>query len=80
MPSGGIPFSVGFQGEDLVLWALVEPANPKIQRAFAVLPTGLDYFPHDHLELIPIGTAVHSNTSGGLFPHGTVWHVFEVTA
>lgn len=77
MPAGADLLSVGFQGDDLVLWALVDPDAIAYPRPLAVLATGLP-FPVEGRPLKHVGTAVHGATGGGAFPNGTVWHVFEV--
>ena len=67
MPIGAEPLSVAFQGEDLVMWALVDIDAPTCGRHFIVRGTGhnirLD-------NLVFIGTAF----TGALVFH----HVFEI--
>lgn len=40
MPRGARVLSVGVQGDDIVLWAIVEPTNKTESRFFHVIPTG----------------------------------------
>jgi hypothetical protein len=66
MPCVAQPLSVGFQGDTLFLWALVDPNEKMEKRKFITRGTG-----HNILEDNPyfIGTA----------PYNTlVFHVFEV--
>lgn len=40
MPRGALPLDVGFQGEQLVLWAKVDPDRDTCPHEFASIPTG----------------------------------------
>jgi hypothetical protein len=67
MSVGATPLTVGAQGGQLVLWALVEPSETLEQRRFIVYGTGHDIpFQRDQLRYVA------STTMGPL-----VWHVFE---
>lgn len=69
LPVGASILSVAFQGEDLVLWALVDPDADKEPRRLRVAGTGHAI---EESDLRFIGTAVHTRT-------GLVFHVFEIT-
>lgn len=68
MPAGALVLSAAFQGEDLCVWALVDPDARKERRGFAVLATG---------EKMPIATGFKFISTG--FIHGLVFHIFETT-
>jgi hypothetical protein len=68
LPLGSQFLSVQNQGEKLVLWFLVNPSNPKEDRAFYVYMTG---------ETIPTNPGTYLGTVQ--FDNGSfVFHVFEV--
>lgn len=58
--------SVAFQGEELRLWAAVDPSSPIRKRRLKVVGTGHEY---SNLKGVFIGTAFH--------PGGLVFHVFD---
>lgn len=63
------PLSVAMQGDEVCLWAIVDPNIPHgYVKLFQVLGTGHDVDPKTHSH---IGTVLAMN---GLL----VWHVFEV--
>lgn len=64
MPMGAQPLCVGMQGDQLCLWALVDPREPLRNYRFFVYGTG---HPIENAECY-IGTAFD--------PRGFVWHVF----
>lgn len=66
MPAGSRPLSVAFQRDDLRVWAVVQPANSQVRRAFRVVGTG---HPAPDLDGAFVGTAHH--------PSGLVFHVFD---
>lgn len=67
MPTHARVLSVGFQGEDLRLWAVVVPSNVQKARLFEVIGTG---WPADGKASGPfLGTVFH--------PGGLVFHVFD---
>lgn len=66
MPKGARIIHVGSQGDAPVLWALVDPEQPKEMREFWIYGTGHRI---DHTEHKYLGTC---QTKGGF-----VWHVFE---
>lgn len=68
MPEGSEILTIGTQGNDIVLWAKVNPEAPKETRTFLGFGTGHDI--PDKLSLTYIGTTSFSN--GNL-----VFHVFE---
>lgn len=66
MPEGAEILHLGEQGDDLFLWARVDPERPNKTRYFTVVGTG-----HIAPKSSPfVGTVL---TRGGSF----VWHVFE---
>ena len=68
MPSGAQVISVQFQGDELYLWAIVNPSNIGELRCFEIYGTG-EPFPS-----IGMSERKHLATvQGGRF----VWHVFE---
>jgi hypothetical protein len=75
MAQGAVPLFVGVQGDDLILWALVNPSAPKVNRHYFVLGTGHrveENGPNDLDEMGYVGTSVmHDPGAGDL-----VWHVF----
>ncbi len=40
MPSGSMPLTAQFQGNDLVVWSLIETDEPTIERRFTIFGTG----------------------------------------
>lgn len=68
MPKGADVLSVREQGEDICLWALVDPSAEKEQRQFVAFGTGHDV-PDRNMKFI--GTA-HLHDSS------LVFHVFEL--
>jgi hypothetical protein len=69
MPAGAQALTVQVQHMDLCLWALVDPAAPKVPRMIEILGTGHSANPA--LNRRYIGSAQQLD---GAF----VWHVFEV--
>lgn len=68
MPVGAKVLSVAFQGQDLCLWALVDPGvTIKKERYFAVFGTGHDIYDDAGFQFL--GTA---------FVDNLVFHVFEI--
>lgn len=68
MPKGAQILSVREQGEDICLWALVDPAAEKVTRKFCGFGTG-----HD----VPDGDMRFVGTAH-LYGGSMVFHVFEV--
>jgi hypothetical protein len=68
MPYGAQILSVREQGEDLCLWALLDPKAPTTKRRFAVYGTGWDVLP---------GAMQYIGT-GHLRGGALVFHVFEL--
>ena len=68
LPFGARILTVQMQGDRLVLWAVVNPREPRtVQRLIFAVNTGQDFdLPSESY----IGTAVSST--------GIAWHVFEV--
>lgn len=66
MPAGAVPLSVQFQGDDLVLWAKVDPDGPESARCFRIIGTGN---PFEGNPGIFLGTAQEPRRP-------LVWHVF----
>jgi len=66
-PNKAPPFKL--DGEEICIWAKVEPANPKETRKFVVFGTGHPVPCELHMQFL--GTAL---LHGGLF----TYHVFEV--
>lgn len=74
MPAGARLLSVAFQGDDLCVWAEVDPDAPKVQRRFTVVGTGHD-LPSAPGEFV--GTA-HTDGIAGIFGFGAlVFHVYD---
>lgn len=69
MPHGARLLSVGAQGDDMVVWAIVDPQAKAVVRRFAVYPTGLTEVPAHPGRFL--GTVMFE---GGRL----VFHVFEV--
>lgn len=68
MPKGAEALHVGFQGQDIFIWAKVDP-NAKLEpREFIIAGTG-----HDLPE--PLGAHI-----GTVFVGSFVWHVFHGTS
>lgn len=70
MPRGEILSFAAMDGE-LVIWALVDPAQPKVGRKLALVQTDNDF--DDARTMKYIGTA-----PGYARTYATVWHLFEV--
>lgn len=68
MPEGATVLSVGVQGENICLWAMVNPDAPKVTRSFVGFGTGHEVTDATCLEFI--GTAL---LHGG----SLVFHIFE---
>ncbi len=68
MPAGGRVLTVAAQGDVMVLWAIVDPGAPFVERAFEVRGTG-------H----PLGE-VGEYVGTALLVSGLVFHVFEASA
>ena len=68
MPSGAEILSVGEQGNDVCLWARVDPNAPKVFRDFLIVGTGHNI--PENLSLKFVGT-VH------IFNRVLVFHIFE---
>ena len=66
LPLGARVLSVGMQGEQPCLWAMVEPSNTPEARSFAVVGTG---------HPLPSGTATYLDT---FQQPPFVWHLFEL--
>ena len=62
------PLSVQFQRDNLCLWVLHDPSDPKVQRQFAIYGTG-------HPVEQAAGDFIGTVQQPGM---GLVWHVFEV--
>lgn len=67
MPAGAELLSVNAIGDDICLWAKVDPAAPKVSRSFVAFGTGHDV-PDESLAFV--GTAL---MLGGAL----VFHIFE---
>ncbi len=70
MPIGAELLHLAMQGEQLCLWALVDPAAPPITRTFRILATGDTIVEHES-RVTHIGTVLMAE--GRL-----VFHVFEI--
>lgn len=68
VPAGAEPLTAQMQGDNLVMWALVDPEMPKVNRKFLVIGAGFDI---NYAIVKYIGTF---QLYGGSF----VQHVFEV--
>ena len=66
MPCGAESIKVGFQGDRLWVWALVDPKAELTKHVFHIRGTG-------H----PIKGDFVINHVGTVFKNGFVWHVFE---
>ncbi len=60
-----------FQGEDIYIWVMVDPARPKRKRWFEVIGTG-----HDMPDYACITARTYVATCQS---DGFVWHVFSVS-
>lgn len=67
MPIGSTPISVGVQGDHVVFWAEVQPANSLKDRTFLIIATG-DEIPKADLKYI--GTTMMKS--------GFVCHIYEI--
>ena len=65
MPTCSEPLSVGLQGDNMVLWAMVWSEHYKENKVFIVVTTGVEY-PYS-------GKFIGTITSSS----GVVWHVLE---
>ena len=76
IPEGAEVLTVGMQGADLVLWALVDPDARQTARDFWVLMTGerVSAAPGRYLGTVTLGRGLREF---GIFPDGIVAHVFE---
>ena len=74
IPAGGQVLSVGMQGHELMLWALVDPLQPQLERSFLVTGTGVDLPDLSGGLGLFIGTLHHAGPDDRLY----VWHVFEL--
>lgn len=70
MPRGAMAMTVQVQRGTPVMWAMVDPLAPKVERHFRVIGTGWEF---DTSGLLYVGTY---QVSGGDF----VFHLFEVTS
>lgn len=70
IPSDNKILSTGFQGNDIYIWAMVDPDTPKIEKTIYTFATGYDDLENfvDPKRLNSIGTAM---------TEGLVFHVFE---
>lgn len=67
MPKGAMILSAAFQGHDLQVWAIVDPAAHKCERDIQVVATG---------QSLPEGKAVFIDTVH-LLSEGLVFHIFD---
>lgn len=67
MPRGAQVLSVG-QQRDVVVWALVEPDAPLVQRRFGLRTTGAE---------VPGGTFLGTLQFREHPPYPFVWHIFD---
>jgi len=65
MPAHAQILTAQMQGDDLMLWALVDPDTPKVNRVIEVMGTG---WQTNYRDLHYISTVQE---------RGYVWHVFE---
>lgn len=70
VPSGAKPLSVAFQGQELMVWLLVDPDASKVDRTFAIYGTG-HIIPEGREIGVFLGTTVHPT-------FGYVIHVFDL--
>lgn len=68
VPAGATFLQAQVQGDEVVLWAIVDPEMPKEERRFALLGTGYD------LTARFKPSSFHGTVQQG----NLVWHVFEV--
>lgn len=70
IPADAPILSVGQQGNELRMWALVDPAEELVKRSFYIAGTG---------HPIPDNVAARGVFLGTVQTHdGLVWHIFEV--
>lgn len=68
MPGGAVILSGGIQYDDPVIWALVDPKQPKEVRSFRAYGTGMSFDP----------TGLRFITTIQGIDGGLVFHIFEV--
>ena len=68
MPYGARVLSVGVQGQDILVWALVDPKAPIVVHMFAIRETG-----HPVLPEVEQGDFL-----GTIFSGPFVWHIFDL--
>ena len=65
LPVGSKVLSVGMEGRQLCMWAIINPVLPKEERVFEVYRTGFRIIPE------------HRVFIGTVCTESLVWHVFE---
>lgn len=73
MPEGAEVLSAGFQGQKLMVWALVDPTKPLELRNFHIAGTGHPIEENESVEMVFVGTVFLS------IPF-LVFHVWETRA
>ncbi len=66
MPGFSLNLAVQLQGNDIFLWAIVDPDTPKIPKRFCIVGTGHPFNPSNKLYV------------GTVQKDGFVWHIFEL--
>lgn len=69
MPKGADILTIGSQRDGMVVWALVNPEDPPVDRTFVVYGTGRG---------IEIGESSLRYWGTIMQTDGTVWHLFEI--
>lgn len=67
MPKGAVALTAAFQGEELMVWATVDPDLPPVSHTFLVVPTGGQGYE----------TSGASYLSIAFHPDRLVFHVFD---
>lgn len=75
MPKGAVVTAVGPQGDDVCLWAMVDPRAPMEERWFSQYGTGQPIVESDNLKYV--GSCQWERNEGNRPTEWAVMHVFE---
>lgn len=73
MPKAAKILDIQYQGNSLVIWALINPKHMKRMRTFHIFGTGFEMSDYDKKHYDYIATVQAPSTHVNL-----VWHIFEV--
>jgi hypothetical protein len=78
MPQYAIPLSIGFQGDNLMMWAMVEPSNPIVAYDVHAFFTGAEIDTERYPNFVLGRNKFLGTTKGsaGLVATKLVYHVF----